>query len=394
MSGHSSSKKRKTLTSDSLKSMNLKEIVDAIKAPLTIYDNKEEWLEAAEKSKDGKGVYDIFNSDYYADALSVNTYVVPPMLRGFTITRDNLKRVISIKKDKLILKDVALGKIMFLGWAHSEGYKKVILCEYDDSNEVTALVFGKTWHLQDSAATKKDHQEVGIEAFLPKAKFYISVSPQSLAKVLNLAYVDINNAKNISVKLNQLMTNRAIDLDEMNLDTLEGLQGHLKACDKRLEVDFFETLIAANVEESSFDERVDAFASAPTSQFARTLQLKKPYGGTLIERGSLKPAAKVALGELGPDDEVLMSTTIIDTKFYDSIRSSPNEYPVYKATANLGILKDRKWEELKTVEAQPFESVMKLMSAIVASNQGKKSTSTSTAAALQDDEEDLEVVDV
>jgi hypothetical protein len=92
---------------------------------------------------------------------------------------------------------------------------------------------------------------------------------------------------------------------------------------------------------------------------------------------------------LRDDDEVLLSTVTVDTKFYEAVRSDIGSLLVYKRTANIGIKKNKKWVELKTSGSMKVQLFTKMLEAIAADNKGQTTVAfAKTSASMEDDSED------
>jgi hypothetical protein len=156
---------------------------------------------------------------------------------------------------------------------------------------------------------------------------------------------------------------------------------------KALERSFIGELLACAVADSDWKVRISAFKKNPTSNLARLLELRKPYQGKLYSQSTQRPAEMVLLKDLQDNDSVLFSTLSIDTKFYNSISGDVRGWKVYKASPDLGVMKDKKgWVAL----TEPLEITAKLTSrlleAIASSNSSVKKSS---AVAVLDKSENL-----
>jgi hypothetical protein len=109
----------------------------------------------------------------------------------------------------------------------------------------------------------------------------------------------------------------------------------------------------------------------------------KPYSAPLIDRSSGDRAERVAIKSLDEDAQVLLTSVVIDKKWFDTITSGPAEYKVYAASADLGFKKDNKWRELTSQPSVKASTYIKLLRAISACNSGK----SASAEGKEDEEE-------
>lgn len=385
-------KRKKPLTPSDLKEMGLKGVLGMLSNEVTIHNSLSDWGSQLNEGKtDGLG---LFLSSYRADGFGINTHVVhPAIISAFEVKRDEAGVVTQISDGKSRVKGKALEKLQVLTYAALEGYSEVIYESHEREDVASdVLLMPKTVQFSELAVSKKkEYHEIAVELYKYVGKLNVFTSQARVKELVSLSYLDVSNVRSVLFAYNNVLEREAYKFDKASLETLEGLQKELETAEKPSHAKFLQTLIAAKVDSTKDEEKVKAFCQNPDAEFCRVLGLKKPHAGTLFEKGTNNKVERVSLNEVDKDSEILMSSVVIDSKYYESIRSDPGELTVFVSTANVGILKNRKWVELKNRVTMKASHLLSVLDAIARSNRGK----TNTAAAKGDsstsdeDQEDL-----
>jgi hypothetical protein len=389
-------KRKKDVPAEEKKSAGLKGLCTVIFNQLSTYSSLQEWgADLKEKSARSLGLY---NSIYRGDGLGMNTHLLHPMLEelGPDVKRDERGAIVSLKDSTGRVRGKPLEKLQVVTYAIMNGFKEIILDTYDEDDvDADVLLMPRSIQFTELAPPlRKDHHEVALELYSYGNKLRVFTSPALIKELVALPYLNTTNIKGVVLALNSLVEKEAFKLNKDSLTSLESVQTLLQECEKPSQAKFYQTLIAALVDDSTIEEKVEAFIKSPSAEFARVLGFKKPYFAPLFERGSGGKVERVPLSSLGDDDKVLMSTLIIDTKYYESIRGDVGSLLVYKMTANIGIKKNKKWVELTTTGAMKAGLFTRYCEAIAASNKGQSTVSVAKTPAKMDEDSEPGVEDL
>jgi hypothetical protein len=386
-----SKKRSKGMTPEDKKKAGLKGLAKVLFSQLVTHTSLQEWGDScAENSTKAIG---LFLSIYRGDGVGMNTHLLHPLLLDIPVDvkRDERGALVRLKDSTGRVKGKSLEKLQISTYALLHGYNEIILESHEEEDvDADVLLMPQTIQFTElGSPVKKDHHEVAVELYSFGNKMRVFTSPAKIKELLTLTYLDSTNIKGVLLALNNLLEKEAFKLDITSLTELGSLQTLLQECEKPSQAKFFQTLIAAKVEGSKAEERVGAFIKNPSAEFARILQFKKPYSAPLFERGTGGRSERIPLSTLGDDDEVLLSTVTVDTKFYEAVRSDIGSLLVYKRTANIGIKKNKKWVELKTSGSMKVQLFTKMLEAIAADNKGQTTVAfAKTSTSMEDDSED------
>lgn len=385
-------KRKKSLTPEDKKKAGLKGLTKVIFQQLNIHTSLQAWGQTLEN--DSAAAIGLFTSVYRGDGIGMNTHVLHPSLIGYVdVKRDEKGAIVRLKdNNKARVVDKSLEKLQVCTYATLHGFRDIIFEAYDDVDTAADVLFMPTTvqFSELSSSQKKPHHSVALELYSYGNKINVFTPPAKIKELTTLSYLDSTNVKGVLMALNSLLEKEAFSLDLASLDDLGSLQTLLKNAEKQSQARFFQTLIAAKVDGSKNEDKVKAFIANPDSDFARLLGFKKPYVQPLFEQGTNAKVERIPLSSLGDDDDVLLSTVTIDTKFYESIRSDIGSLLVYKKTANLGIKKSKKWAQLQTTGSMKASLFTRLMESIAESNKGTKTNATAKASKMDEEDSDDE----
>lgn len=383
-------KKRKVLTMEELAKMTLLDAAKYLLSLINIYASVKEYIGAIDVKS--PSVMGLFHARYDADGYSINTHVAPSQLSCFHVNRDDKGRIVSISDDKSIIKGVSLHKLLVVTYAKINGYSDLIIEEHDKHVEV--MMLPQALEILDLPSDKKkDFHKEGREIHDFKGKINVYIPLELFRNVASLDYMTCSTVKNAMHALNNVIEKDDFKPDIKNLDSLGELEKLLSDSDRRAHSTFFNHLIGACVEKRSIEEKVLAFKTKPSVTFARTLGLVKPYAGRLITRGDLNEVDRTPLLDLDDDDDVLMSNVTIDQGFYESVGSKPGEILVYEATANIGLRKNKKFQQLPSQVTYTARVLLDILESIAASNKGKKKADAANLKSEPEaEDQDLEEV--
>lgn len=392
----SSSKRKKSMTPKEKKEAGLKGLAKVVFSQVKIHSSLQEWGSSLTESS--ARALGLFTSVYRGDGLGMNTHVLHPLLYEIEVDvkRDEKGAIVRLKDSTGRVSGKPLEKLQIVTYAHLQGYQEIILETYERANvDADVLMMPRTIQYTDLVPpVKKDHHTAAVELYSYGNKIRVFTHPAQIKELVTLDYLDTTNIKGVVLALNNLLEKEAFKLDLTSLNTLESLQALLQECEKPSQAKFYQTLIAAKVDSSNDEEKVKAFVKTPSAEFARILAFKKPYSAPLFERGTNAKVERVPLSSLGDDEDVLLSTVTIDTKFYDSVRSDVGSFLVYKATSNIGIKKNQKWHELQTAEAMKAKHLSALFESVAAGNKGRNTVAIAKASANMEEDSDEEIEDL
>lgn len=389
MSG--ASKKRKTMTDEELKALNLSAIVTRVLGEVDLYDNFAAWAKTTTDLQ-GNDVYRIFDATYTDDAAAMNHFVVHPDFNRFTIARDDFGKVTKIRdpatKERIM--GATLTKVMAVHYLQRNGVKSAILTQTGE--KVSVLALPVLFSAKKEEVPENSKFESLATVMLHSGPIQICIPRKTLLSYLTLPYVESSYAKSIALKLNKAAKGNAIRFEKTKVEDLVNLQKSASGTDNRELKAAYEVLVSSCVSAASLEEKIEAFATDPSSHFIRELRLKKPFAGNLFGRGNNKPVQMTQLQELDDDELVLISNKIVDTKFYNGLRSAPGEFLVHQRTANVGFLKDKAWQEIKNLESMKAGDLFKMLAAIVKSNQGKPGGSRALVPEGENSDDEVDIV--
>lgn len=305
------------------------------------------------------------NSTYFASLEDFGHYVTPRFLQCFTTVRDDRSnRIIRIHDSKSKIEGPKLSRAMALEHLTVTGYD-VIVFATKESQANEALALPVSWEIEeDTSAKKRDHIKSILKLYHERGFSRVFSSRDQLYDVLSLGYMSLRKARNVAIKLNNLIERQEFDLDLDKVDTIKKILGQTSSEAKALERSFMGELLSCAVDGASWKVKISAFKKSPSASVARLLGLKKPYQGRLYSQSTSRPADMCLLRDLDENDMVLFSTVPVDTKFYTSVKGSIDDWKVYKASTDLGVLKDKKgWVPL----VEPTEISAKLTSTLLKS---------------------------
>jgi len=356
---------------EEIKKMSIVDSARVILSQLSIFSSLEDYTSNLDDSED-EG-YGLIFGQFAESGYSLNTQVVHPYLRRFKIQRDGKGCVLSISDSKTKIVGAKLAKIMVATYAISQGVKKIIIEEVDD-DVLVFLLPSLVEVLDGPISKKKDHHEVYKEVHTFRTKANVFYSIKTMKAIASLQYIDITKIKDVTRRYNNIVEKEAYSFDPKDFDSLEKLEALIENVERRAYIDFYGELIGAKVDSADIEDKIKAFALKPSKQFARTLKLLKPYMQPLFERGSLEKVERVELSDLDAADMVLMTNMPVDDKFYDSLRTDPESFLVHKASANIGIKKNGKFENLTNVARYSAKDLLEMLTIISSHNSGSSKT--------------------
>jgi len=341
------SKKRKTDDSSG-KMPTLQEALIGFteKVGVRIYYGLEDFVDACRSG--AEEIIRVCNSTHYASLEDFGHCVTPRFLRSFTTVRDDRSsRIIRIHDSTSRLEGPKLSRAMALEHLTIKGYDVIVFsAKGSDTNEALAMSVG--WEIEEDVSSKKrDHVKTILKLYHERGFTRLFCTRDQLCDVLSLGYITLHKTRSVAQKLNNLIERQDFDLDVTKVDgvkrILEETSSEAKACERS----FMGELLSCAVAGAGWKTKISAFKKFPSANVARLLDLKKPYSGKLYSQSTTRQAEMVLLRDLDDEDKVLFSTVPVDTKFYASVTGTVQDWKVYKASSDLGVLKDRKgWTPL------------------------------------------------
>jgi len=358
-------KKRKIDIQDGNEKMSaLVEAARELLGNLTIHVSLNAWAQSLKEEE--RAGYGILYATFSGDGYSLNPHIVHPSLEHFTVMRDERGSVTSISDTKTRLVGKSLAKVMSASYALLNGFKEVIFEDLGLIIQVTLFPTGLV--VLDAPSKKKEHHRVALEVHTFKAKQNVFFTTEDLKALASLDFMSVTSLKEVLRTYNGVVEREAFILDTESISDVGPLLESLDASNKRSLSDFYGQLLAAVVEERDIKEKVDAFAHKPSATLARTLNLRKPYTAPLVTQGSLDRVQKVKLASLKDDADVLLSTSAIDDKFYQSLSGNASAFEVYPADSMYGIKKGNKFHALQNTETCKAIDLKRMLNAIANSN--------------------------
>jgi len=359
---------------------------------LTVYYGLSSYVACCNR---GEEIRRIFNSTYHHSVDSLGKFVTPSFLRHFTTIRDpGTDAITCIHDKKSKLKGPKLDRILALESLFLKGYDVLIFNKHGSTSS-SVLALSSSWELEeDTKSKKRDHVDQIFKLYSATGFIRLYTSPDEMKDVLKLQYISLQKVRSVASKLNALIEKQEFTLKTAELSNLPEILGSTNADAKMAEKIFIEELLACKVENSSWEDKVNAFVKSPSDNLARRLAFCKPYEGKLVSQSTGKVAERFLLKDLSEDDQVQLSTVSIDTKFYQRITGNLSEFSVYKASPDLGIVRDKKgWVKLENSKTISVKTFSKLLKSIAGNN---SSTSSSVALGTQQDgtEDLLDNIDV
>lgn len=327
----------------------------------------------------------VYQGTYVADVDNLGKFITPLYLRNYTTIRDpGTGQITCIHDEKTKLEGPQLSRALALHSLKTTGYDMIIFNKKGESDQTSCFAMKKAWQLEEDLTTKRKSHHETVHRLYHSTGFTRVYAPRKLlSQVLSHNYVPLSKIRTIVSKLNTLVERQECNLDLSKLTKLSKILEAREDDQKRAETDFLEELVASCVVTASFKTKLNAFKKCPGPSLARRLGLVKPYQGKLIDRSTNREAERFTVGELQPDDMVLMSTISIDTKFYRSVTDDSTGWTVYKPSPNLGIIKDKTgWVALEGQNSIKAEQFVKLMTTIAEDNAGSKKQSDAEPANL------------
>jgi hypothetical protein len=271
-----------------------------------------------------------------------------------------------------------LGSVMIYAAMREKGMASIILVRKDDSTiEVLAIPSGVQIDSTTLGKGVKDFHKSARTLYTYKAGTAVYAATDHIMAILELSYVEIPEVTNLLKALNALAAKEDLaNLDAEKLDDfdyiLKSLQDHEA---KQSRKHFLQTLMAASIRSIDMKDRIEHFNRNPSYTLANNLELRLPHGGPCYTKLGNKPATKVALSSLKPDDNVLLSTNILSQKDYKDIMGNVAEYQVYVDNENLGGRKGQRFATMSVKFVESVSNVTSYLTAIATANGEGKSGS-------------------
>jgi hypothetical protein len=333
-----------------------------------------EWM-----GDEDRDITEIMAAVYFKSASMENKFVVPHEFSAFKAVRDRKGVITHITDSKgNDLSGHNLSSVLIFSAMREKGMASIIMVKSNDSTiEVLAIPSGVQIDTTPLGKGVKDFHDNARTLYTHKAGTAVYATPDLIEAILLLDYVDISEVTNLLKALNALaakedLTNFAAEVfDDFN-NILVSLQDQEA---KQSRKHFLQTLMAASISKMSMQQRIGHFSGNPSYTLANNLELRLPHGGPCYTKLGNKPATKVALSTLGPDDNVLMSTNIMSQKDYKSIMGNVADYLVYVDSDNLGGRKGQKFASMSVKFVESAPNVTTYLSAIATANGEGKSGS-------------------
>lgn len=363
--------------------LSLKEAIGAYKnADIDVFYGLKAFVDSAERGD--MELFRLFHCTYIDDVENLGLFVVPLYLRLYEAVRDpGTGRITCIHDNKSKLEGDQLGRALALSSLKAQGFDVVIFNKKDEARN-SCLGLKSIWQIEvDTSTKRKSHHTEVHKLFHERGFTRVYTTRELLGQVFSHEYIPLSKVRTIASKLNTLVERQECTLEVSKLTKLKKILEAQTDEQRRAESDFLEELLAASVDQASAKTVIHAFMKKPSPSLARRLKLLKPYQGKLVDRSTNREAPRVSLADLADTDHVLLSSVSVDTKFYHSVTGDVLNWSVYKASPNLGLIKEKKgWVALEGQTSMEAKYVRQMLKAIASDNDPEESAPTGATSTV------------